>query len=126
MYYEKAEKAPLITADNIHYMDEDKCLVLAKGIRPFFARQLPYYKDWKYRGLLNKPFDFYMPNDTVEFKRGQIADLLKERSSDVQRYMRNFENHVHDVRDERVTVQSEGACKLGSLQETAEFPMDSL
>ncbi len=133
-YYEKAEKAPLITADNIHYMDEDKCLVLTKGIRPFFARQLPYYKDRKYRGLVNKPFVFYMPADTVDFKRGQIADLLKERASDVQRYMQKVENPdklrdfqtIQNDQDEKVTAQSERAARLGCLQETAEFPMDSL
>ncbi len=119
-YYEKAEKAPLITADNIHYMDESKCLVLAKGIRPFFANQLPYYKDRKYKGLLNKPFEFYMPAVPYDIKKGEIQDLLKERASDVQGYLRKLE------KSESRTTQAARADKLGFLQETDEFPMDSL
>ncbi len=131
-YYEKAEKAPLITADNIHYMDENKCLVLAKGLRPFFAKQLPYYKDSKYRDLLNKPFIFYMPESPADIKKGEIADLLKERPSDVQCYLRQLEKPesrrsiAETGHDEKATTHAEGACKIGILQETTEFPMDSL
>ncbi len=130
-YYERAEKAPLITADNIHYMDENNCLVLAKGIRPFFAKQLPYYKDKKYKDLLNKPFKFYMPEITNEIKKGEIADLLKERASDVQGYFRRPEKFdgrkiVEIAQDEKATTQAERAGKIGFLQETAELPMDSL
>ncbi|MBF0557259.1 MAG: type IV secretory system conjugative DNA transfer family protein [Nitrospirae bacterium] len=129
-YYEKAEKAPLITADNIHYMDENMCLVLTKGIRPFFAKQIPYYKDGKYKNLLNKPFTFYMPESTKDIKKGEIADLLKERAADVQGYMKKIEKAesrtiTEAARDERATAQSERAAQIGALQET-EFPMDSL
>jgi len=130
-YYEKAEKAPLITADNIHYMDENKCLVLAKGIRPFFAKQLPYYKDKRYKDLLNKPFKFYMPEIPNQIKKGEIADLLEERASDVQSYLRRPEKFgggtiVETVQDIKATTQADRAGKIGLLQETAEFPLDNL
>lgn len=129
-YYEKAEKAPLITADNIHYMAEDKCLVLTKGIRPFFAEQVPYYRDRKYRKAVNKPFVLYMPDTPEDLRKGEISDLLKERASDLQAYVKKTGKPesgtiIEKVHAEKVTAPAGSAGRTGFLQETG-FPMDSL
>lgn len=129
-YYEKAEKAPLITADNIHYMAEDRCLVLTKGIRPFFAEQVPYYRDRKHRKSVNKPFVLYLPDNQEDLRKGEIADLLKERASDLQAYVKKIGKPesgtiIEKVHAEKVTATAGSSGKTGFLQETG-FPMDSL
>ena len=130
-YYEKAEKAPLITADNIHYMDKNKCLVLARGIRPFFAKQLPYYKERKYKDLVKKPVEFYMPENLQDIEKGEISNLLKERASDIRSCLKKNDKSggrtmVETARDEKAVIHAERTGNRVYPHEEAEFPMDNL
>jgi sulfur relay (sulfurtransferase) DsrC/TusE family protein len=72
-----------------------------------------------------------MPESPNEIKKGEIADLLRERTSDVQCYLRKIEKSESSIiaetaQDENTTIQAERVGKIGFLQENAEFPMDSL
>lgn len=90
-YQQRIERAPLITPDSIHYMEADECLVLTRK-RPFFARQLPYYKDRRFKDLIGKPVEFHMPSPVQEIMRADIAALLKERPSDIQPWSKAVES----------------------------------
>jgi len=83
-YRENAELTPLLTPDAIHYMPKDQCLVMSREVRPFWAKQIPYFTDWKLKRLLNKPFNYYMPGKVVDIAPGKIDKLLRERASDIQ------------------------------------------
>lgn len=96
-YRENAELAPLLTPDSIHYMKKDMCLIMSREVRPFWAKQIPYFTDLKLRMLLNKPFNYYMPGKIVDVAPGKIDKLLRERASDIQEHIKNLGKGAEDA-----------------------------
>lgn len=131
-YQEREERVPLITADACHFMAEDMCLVISNK-RPFFAKQTPYYKDRRYKKLINKPVDFYMPAKIDDIILGDIAVLMRERASDIQQYVGELSKEERkkevQIPEESVSEQAENARRNAVLQDKqneVENPMECL
>ncbi|MBZ0154950.1 MAG: type IV secretory system conjugative DNA transfer family protein [Alphaproteobacteria bacterium] len=131
-YQKRIERAPLLTPDSLHYMNEEQCLVLTKK-RPFFALQLPYYKDKRLKRLIGKPVKFHMPSPVQEIRRGEISALLKERASDIQHYGKAFDTQgqkeaIGAPGNEDAPLQANRGSSMVRLQSLGEYddPMDDL
>ncbi len=106
-YQEQAAKARLITADDIQFMKDDKAIVVSGTTRPFFVKTVLYFQDIRIVGLwkaldsklhpdkhieIGGKCDFYrVERKEGDFKEINLADLMRERASDIQEYLPEVE-----------------------------------
>jgi type IV secretory pathway TraG/TraD family ATPase VirD4 len=140
-YQEQAAKAALLTADDIQYMDEDKALILSGSKRPFFVKQIPYYKDIRIIGFkgyleyhkarlagershISKPVNYYKVTTKDQLVPVSITDLLQERAADSKAFMPIMDKVAKDSRvtdalqrEDRETPQAERLGRMAKIVE---------